>query len=429
MDTEETTFLIVGAGLAGAGAAEALRTGGFTGRVVLLGEETERPYNRPPLSKDYLQDKSEKNKIYVHPERWYVEHDVELRVDTRVIGLDLAAHHVSLTGGERLGYDKLLLTTGSAVRRLSIPGSEYDGVYYLRSLADCEAIKAAFAVAGRVAIIGGGWIGLETAAAARAADCAVTVIEMGELPLLKVLGREVAEIYATLHRAHGVTLRLGVGVAGITGTDRRATGVRLDEGSVIEADFVVVGVGITPNTALAEAAGLHVDNGVVVDEHLATSDPDVVAAGDVANAYYPHLHTHLRLEHWSAALNQPAVAAATMMGRDAAYDRVPYFFSDQYEMGMEYTGYVAKGDYDEVAFRGDPAAGEFIAFWLQDGRVLAGMNANVWDVAEIIAALVRSGRPVDRAELVDPDVPLSALSGHPADDPLAGLSGEVRTQT
>ena len=414
MTTEQPTFLIVGAGLAGAKAAEALRTDGFAGRVVLLGEESERPYNRPPLSKDYLQDKSEKDKIYVHPQGWYGEHDIDLRRGTRVTGLDVAAHHVTVIGGDRIGYDKLLLATGSAVRRLSVPGAEFDGVFYLRSLAECEAIKAAFATAGRVAIIGAGWIGLETAAAARAAGCEVTVIEMAELPLLAVLGSELGEIYAALHRAHGVTLRLGAGVAEITGTDRCATGVRLDDGSVIDADAVVVGVGITPNTALAETAGLRVDNGVVVDEHLATSDPDVVAAGDVANAYYPHLHTHLRLEHWSAALNQPAVAAATMLGRDAAYDHVPYFFSDQYEMGMEYSGYVAKGNYDEVAFRGDPANGEYVAFWLREGRVLAGMNVNVWDVTDTIAALVRAGRPVDRAKLVDPAVPLTEVAGVPA---------------
>ncbi len=413
MTTEQQTFVIVGAGLAGAGAAEALRADGFTGRVVLLGEETERPYNRPPLSKDYLQGKSEKDKIYVHPKHWYAENDIELRRDTRVTGLDLTAHRVSVTGGERIGYDKLLLATGSDVRRLNVPGADFDGVYYLRRLADCEALKAAFAAAGRVAIIGAGWIGLETAAAARAAGREVTIIGRSELPLLAVMGPEVAEIYAALHRAHGVTLRLAVGVAAITGTDRRATGVRLDDGSVIDADAVVVGVGIIPNTALAEAAGLLVDNGVVVDEHLVTSDPDVVAAGDVANAYYPHLHTHLRLEHWSAALNQPAVAAATMLGRDAAYDHVPYFFSDQYEMGMEYSGYVAKGNYDEVAFRGDVATGEYVAFWLRDARVLAGMNVNVWDVTDTIAALVRSGRPVDRAKLVDPDVPLDQVAGVP----------------
>lgn len=411
MTTEPQTFLIVGAGLAGATAAEALRTQGFTGRIVLIGEETERPYNRPPLSKDYLQGKSEKDKVYVHPPQWYAEHDVELRLGTRVTNLDLAAHHVSVAGGVRIGYDKLLLATGSSPRRLRVPGAELDGVFYLRRLADCDAIKAVLATGGRVAIIGAGWIGLETAGAARAAGCEVTVIEMAELPLFAVLGRELAEIYAALHRKHGVVLRLGAEVAEITGKDGVATGVRLGGGDVIDADAVVVGIGIIPNTELAEAAGLRVDNGVVVDEHLATSDPDVVAAGDVANAYYPHLETHLRLEHWSAALNQPPVAAATMLGRDAAYDRVPYFYSDQYEMGMEYSGYVEKGNYDEVVFRGDVSKGEYIAFWLREARVLAGMNVNVWDVTDSIAALVRSGRPVDSARLVNPNVPLDEVAG------------------
>ena len=410
MPTAQQTFLIVGAGLAGATAAEALRTQGFTGRIVLLGEETEPPYNRPPLSKDYLQDKSEKDKIYVHPEGWYAEHDIELRLDTRVTGIDLCAHQVSLDGGDRLDYDKLLLSTGSAVRHLNVPGAGLDGVLYLRRLADCEAIKTAFGTAPRVAIIGAGWIGLETAAAARAAGCQVTVIEKGELPLLAVLGREVAGIYAALHRDHGVTLRMNATITEITGTDHHATGVRLHDGSVIDADVVVVGVGITPNTELAEAAGLRVDNGVVVDEHLNTSDADVFAAGDVANAYYPHLGTHLRLEHWSAALNQPPVAAASMLGKSAAYDHVPYFYSDQYEMGMEYSGYVEKGNYDEVAFRGDVATGQYIVFWLRDKQVLAGMNVNVWDVTDAIANLVRSGSPVTTARLANPHIPLSQVA-------------------
>jgi 3-phenylpropionate/trans-cinnamate dioxygenase ferredoxin reductase component len=410
MTSEQKSFVIVGAGLAGATAAEALRTQGFTGQVVLLGEEAERPYNRPPLSKDYLQGKAEKDKIYVHPERWYAEHDVDLRLDTRVTGLDIAAHNLSITGGERIGYDKLLLATGSSPRRLSVPGAEFDGVLYLRRLADCEAIKAAFGAAGRVAIIGAGWIGLETAAAARAAGCEVTVIEMANLPLLAVLGRELAAVYAALHRAHGVTLNLGAEVAEITGADGQANGVRLGDGSLIAADVVVVGVGITPNTALAEAAGLHVSNGIVVDEHLVTSDPDIFAAGDVANAYYPYLRTHLRLEHWSAALNQPAVAAASMLGRGATYDHVPYFYSDQYEMGMEYSGYVEHGNYDEVAFRGDVAKGEYIAFWLRDGRVLAGMNVNVWGVTDTIEAMVRAGDRVNMARLVNPEVPLDQIN-------------------
>lgn len=409
MATGQTNFVIVGAGLAGAKAAEALRSEGFGGAVVLLGAESTQPYDRPPLSKGYLQGTSGLDKVYVHAPGWYAEHDVELRCDTRVTGVDVAAHHVTTDSGERIGYHKLLLATGSTVRRLQAPGAEFDGVLYLRTLPDCEALKAAFATASRVAIIGAGWIGLETAAAARAAGCEVTVIDKAELPLVAVLGRELGEIYADLHRAHGVTLCLGAGISEITGKDGRATGVRLDDGRRISADAVVVGVGISPNTELADAAGLHVDNGVVVDEHLLTSDPDVLAAGDVASAYYPHLKTHLRLEHWSAALNQPAVAAATMLGRNASYDRVPYFFSDQYDMGMEYTGYVAHGDYDEVAFRGDPADGEYIAFWLRDGRVLAGMNVNVWDVADTIAEMVRAIRPVDRARLVDPDVPLAEV--------------------
>lgn len=407
--TRQPTFVIVGAGLAGASAAQALRANGFNGPVVLLGAESEYPYQRPPLSKDYLQGRSEKNEIYVHPPNWYADHDIDVRTATRVSALDLTEHHVTGGDGECFGYDKLLLATGSVVRRLDVPGADFDGVHYLRNLADCEALKAAFGKSGPVAIIGAGWIGLETAAAARAAGCEVTVVERAELPLLGALGREMGEIYAALHWAHGVSLRLDAGVAEITGSNGHATGVRLDDGSVIAADTVVVGVGVTPDTALAEAAGLHVDNGVVVDEHLRTSDPDVVAAGDVANAYYPHLRTHLRLEHWSAALNQPAVAAATMMGREESYDRVPYFFSDQYEMGMEYSGYVAAGDYDEVVFRGDRGTGEYIAFWIRDDRVLAGMNVNVWDVAAEIAGLIRRGRPVDRAALTDPAVPLTAI--------------------
>jgi len=410
--TAQETFVIVGAGLAGAKAAEALRTEGFEGRVVLFGEEADRPYDRPPLSKDFLQGKSEKEKIYVHPEGWYAEHDVELHLDTRVTAIDRSAHELATTdGGERIGYDKLLLTTGSSPRRLSVPGHDLEGVLYLRGVADSEAIKAAFATIKRVAIIGAGWIGLETAAAARAAGVEVTVLEMAALPLLGVLGPEVAKIYAALHAEHGVELKTGVEVGEILAVDGRASGVRLADDSRIDADVVVVGVGITPNAELAEAAGLSIDNGVVVDEYLATTDPDVFAAGDVANAYYPSLGRHLRLEHWSAALNQGPVAAANMMGRAVAYDQVPYFFSDQYDMGMEYSGYVEGGRYDEVVFRGDVTKREFIAFWRREGRVLAGMNVNIWDATDAIAALVRSGDVIDATRLADPDVALEDVSG------------------
>ena len=323
---------------------------------------------------------------------------------------------MSTARGETLGYDKLLLTTGSSPRRLTVPGADLAGVHYLRRVADSEALQAAFASAQRVAIIGAGWIGLETAAAARTAGCHVTLIERAKLPLLAVLGAEVAETYAALHRAHDVELRPNAGVTEIIGAADKATGVRLADGDVVAADAVVVGVGITPNTELAAAAGLPVDNGIVVDEHLATTDPAVFAAGDVANSYYPLLGTHLRLEHWSAALNQGPVAAANMMGTLTSYDHVPYFFSDQYDRGMEYSGYVGPDGYDRVVFRGDVASGEFIAFWMGDGRVLAGMNVNTWGVTDAIEALVRSGARVDPAELADPEVLLMYLAGNATRD-------------
>jgi len=379
------------------------------GRVVLLGEEVERPYERPPLSKDYLQGKSEKEDIYVHPDGWYAAHDIELRLNDRVAAIDRVAHQVIAQDGEPVGYDKLLMATGSSPRRLRVPGSELNGVLYLRDLQDCKTIKAAFSTAKRVAIIGAGWIGLETAAAARAADVDVTMLEMGKLPLLGVLGPEMAGIYAALHAEHGVELRTGVEVAEIIGVDGRATGVRLADGSLIDADVVVVGIGILPNTELAEMADLTIDDGICVDEYLCSSDPDVFAAGDVANAYYPSLGRHLRLEHWSAALNQGPVAAANMMGGATAYDHVPYFFSDQYDMGMEYRGYVEAGHYDQVVFRGDVSKGEYIAFWLRQDRALAGMNVNIWDQGDAITALVRSGRRVDAALLADPLVSLEDL--------------------
>lgn len=410
----QQTFVIVGGGLAGAKAAEALRAKGFDGKVIQLADEADRPYDRPPLSKGYLQGNTEREKIYLQPPQWYTEHDIDLRLRTPVTEIDRAAHQVRTSQGETLGYDKLLLATGSSPRRLQVPGADLPGVHYLRRVGDSDALKAAFATAQPVAIIGAGWIGLETAAAARAAGCDVTLLEKESLPLLGVLGAEVAQTYAALHRANGVELRMGADVAEIIGAVDKATGVRLGDGEVVEADTVVVGVGILPNVALAEDAGLPIDNGVVVDEHLATDDPDVYAAGDVANAYYPLLGTSLRLEHWSAALNQGPVAAANMMGAATAYDKVPYFFSDQYDRGMEYSGYVPRGGYDDVVFRGDVDGGEFIAFWVKDARVLAGMNVNIWDVNEAIETLVRSGARPDRSKLADPDVPLSELVPQPA---------------
>ena len=405
------THVIVGAGLAGAKAAEALRAEGFDGPVVLLGEETERPYERPPLSKDYLLGKADRDTIYVHPADWYEQHDVDLRLGDAVTALDPAAHEVRLARGGRVGYARLLLATGSSPRRLPVPGADLDGVLYLRRVGDSDRLKAAFAAAGKVVVIGGGWIGLETAAAARAAGAEVTVLEAAKLPLLRVLGPEVAQVFATLHREHGVDLRCGVEVAAVTGRDGRVAGVQLSDGSVIPADVVIAGVGITPNVGLAVAAGLAEANGIQVSAALRSTDPDIFAAGDVASAFHPVLGRHIRVEHWANALHQPQAAARAMLGQDVSYDRMPYFFTDQYDLGMEYSGYVEPGNYDEVVFRGDPQRREFIAFWLgSGGRVLAGMNVNVWDATEAIQALVRARTPVDAKALSDPAMPLAELA-------------------
>jgi 3-phenylpropionate/trans-cinnamate dioxygenase ferredoxin reductase subunit len=410
--TSDQTMVIVGASLAGARAAETLRDEGFGGPVILIGEEDETPYERPPLSKDYLMGKHGREKLYVQPREWYGEHDVDLRLGTRVTELDPAAHEVALADGQRIGYSRLLLATGSSPRRLPVPGADLGSVLYLRYVGDSDRIKAAFANAERVAVIGAGWIGLETAAAARSAGAEVTVLERAELPLLRVLGREVAEVFARLHEQNGVDLRFGVQVAEITPSSQGAAGgVRLADGTQIDADVVIVGIGITPNVQLAAGGGLTVDNGVVTDERLRTSDPDVFAAGDVANAFHPLLGKRIRVEHWANARHQPVAAAKAMLGKDVSYDRVPYFYTDQYDLGMEYSGYVEPGEYSAVVFRGDVPGREFVAFWLgDDGRVLAGMNVNIWDVNDSIGALVRSGKPVSKEALRDASVPLESLA-------------------
>lgn len=403
---DEGTHVIVGAGLAGAKAAETLREGGAQ-RVVLIGDEQERPYDRPPLSKEYLQGNADRDAVYLHPADWYAEHGVELRTGVRASALDRDAHEVVLDDGERVGYRKLLLATGSSPRRLPLAGAELDGVHHLRTLGDSDRIAAAIRSSSQIVVVGAGWIGLEVAAAARLADVAVTVIESAPLPLLRVLGPEIAEVFATLHREHGVDLRVDTELARIRGSDGRATGVRLADGTEIDADAVVVGVGITPNTDLAAGAGLEISDGVVVDARHRTSDPDIHAAGDVADLWYPAFERHLRVEHWDNALNGGPAAARAMLGDESEYDHLPYFFSDQYDLGMEYTGYVAPGEYDEVVVRGDLASREFVAFWLAGGRVLAGMNVNVWDVTDPIARLVRLEETFDRGRHADPAVPLA----------------------
>jgi 3-phenylpropionate/trans-cinnamate dioxygenase ferredoxin reductase component len=404
------TFVIVGASLAGARAAAELRERGFDGKLVLVGAEPGQPYERPPLSKDYLRGESEREKAYVHPEDYYRQHEIELRTETEVSAIDPAAGAVTLAGGETISFDKLLLTTGAEPRRIPVAGAELEGVYYLRTMADSEALRERLENGARLAVVGAGWIGTEVAASARQKGVEVTLIDPLQVPYENILGKEIGMFYRDVHASHGVELLLGDGVESFQG-DGRLARVRTTSGRTIECDFAVVGIGVVPRTQLADAAGLEVGNGIVVDASLRTSSPNVFAAGDVANAWHPFFEQHVRVEHWANALNQGPAAARAMLGDETGYDRIPYFFSDQYDVGMEYSGHTPS--WDEVVFRGDRESGEFVAFWLKDGRVIAGMNVNVWDVNDQVQALIRSRREVDRAALASPDVSLEELAGSP----------------
>jgi 3-phenylpropionate/trans-cinnamate dioxygenase ferredoxin reductase component len=403
------SFIIVGGGLAGAIAAQTLREEGYDGRISLLGQEANAPYERPPLSKEYLQGKAERDSIFVHPEQWYAEQAVELRLGTTVTSVEPASRTIATDTGARLHYDKLLIATGSKPRRLGVPGADLDGVYYLRSVEDSERIKIEFARAKRVVIIGAGWIGLETAAAARAAGLDVTLLISGDMPLQHVLGPEVAPTFAELHRSNGVDLRYRTTSAELTGSQGAVTGVILSDGTRIDADMIIVGIGATPRTELAAAAGLKIDNGIVVDEHLRTSDPDIFAAGDIAHTYNPRLGRRIRVEHWANARRQGVVAAKAMLGQDAVDVRPSYFYTDQYDLSMEYTGDIGPAGYDRVIFRRYADPREVIVFWLYEQRIQAGMNINIWDVAENIERLIQSARPINANDLTDPAIPLTSL--------------------
>jgi 3-phenylpropionate/trans-cinnamate dioxygenase ferredoxin reductase component len=405
--TNDQTHVIVGAGLAGAKAAETLRQEGFDGRVVLVGAEDERPYERPPLSKDYLRGEVGREKVYVHDEGFYAEHDIELRPGRTAAGLDTSSGEVALDRGERLRYDRLLITTGAEPRRLSIPGADLEGIHYLRSVQDSDALRERLDHGGALVVVGAGWIGAEVAASARQRGLDVTVVEPLAVPLERVLGAEVGGIYRDVHADHGVRMLLGTGVDAFEG-DRALERVRTSDGRELECDLAVVGIGVQPRSRLASEAGVAVDDGIVVDEHLETGVPGVFAAGDVANAQHPFFGERIRVEHWANALNQGPVAARNMLGQSVAYERLPYFFSDQYDIGMEYLGFARS--WDRVVFRGDPATREFIAFWLVGHRVVAGMNVNVWDVTDSIRALISSRVAVDDRRLADPDVPLAELA-------------------
>ncbi len=405
--TAPLTHVIAGASLAGAKAAETLRAEGFDGRIVLIGAEADRPYERPALSKGYLTGTKDQEKVYVHDAHFYATEGVELRTGVGVTGVDPHAQQVTLDDLEELHYDSLLLATGAEPRRLDLPGARLDGVHYLRTLHDADRLREAASSARAAVVVGAGWIGSEVTASLRTLGLPVTMIDPSPLPLERVLGREVATVYRDLHAENGVTLRLGSEVSSIDGTTR-VEGVRTSDGQRIDADLVVVGIGVVPRTGLAQAAGLAVDNGILVDHHLHTSAPDIYAAGDVANAFHPLLGARLRVEHWANALHQGITAAKNMLGHAVSYERIPYFFSDQYDLGMEYAGHSAPGD--QVVFRGDPASREFLAFWLRDGRVVAGMNANTWDVNDTIQQLIRDQQPIRHAALADPTIPLAELT-------------------
>jgi 3-phenylpropionate/trans-cinnamate dioxygenase ferredoxin reductase subunit len=402
-----STLLIIGGGLAGAKAAEAAREGGFEGRIVLVAEEARDPYERPPLSKDILRAEKEPDSSRVHESGFYAEHSIDLLTGDPVASIDAGGKQAQLRSGESLAFDAAVLATGAAPRKLTVPGADLAGVHYLRTVEDSVALQGAIKGASRVAVIGAGWIGSEVAASARQMGAEVVLIEPLQVPLLRVLGAEVGGVFSQLHSDHGVTMRLGVGAEKLEGGSA-VERVVLADGRVEQADVVVVGIGVAPRIELAEAAGLDIDNGVVVDELLQTSAPGIFAAGDIANAWHPHYQQRVRTEHWANALNQGAAAGANASGDPKPYTRLPYFFSDQYDLGLEYVGYASADD--SVVIRGDLAKREFIAFYHRDGVVTAGMNVNVWDVVEDIRAIITAGKPVDPAQLADPNVPLSGLA-------------------
>jgi 3-phenylpropionate/trans-cinnamate dioxygenase ferredoxin reductase subunit len=417
------TFVIVGGGLAAAKAAETLRAEGFTGRVILIGDERDHPYERPPLSKGYLNGKEERDSVFVHEPAWYAQSDVELHLGQTVTSVDRATRCVHLGDGTSVRYDKLLLATGSEPRRLDVPGTDLVGVHHLRRVGHADRLRQVLTSLGRdnghLVIAGAGWIGLEVAAAARGYGAEVTVVQSAPTPLHHVIGPELGQIFTDLHQEHGVRFHFGASLTEIIGQDGVVLAARTDDGEEHPAHDVLAAIGASPRTVLAEAAGLELvdpaqGGGIAVDTALRTSDPDIFAAGDVASFPVSGWGTGLstgrvRVEHWANALNGGPAAARAMLGQDITYDRVPYFFSDQYDLGLEYSGWAPPGSYDQVIVRGDTGKREFIAFWLKDRRVLAGMNVNVWDVTEDIQRLIRSGAHQDLDALADPAVALGSL--------------------
>jgi 3-phenylpropionate/trans-cinnamate dioxygenase ferredoxin reductase subunit len=394
-------MVIVGASVAGANAAVAARRQGWSAPIRLVGKETYLPYERPPLSKAVLIGRAPLSTAQVYPGRFYATNEIDLILGTVATNVNLADKTVELEGGRRLRFERVVLATGSSARSLPIPGADLPRVYTLRTIDDMLALRDELFPGRRVGVVGGSWIGTEVAAAARQRGCEVLIAEPMHTLLERVLGAEVGQYYADLHRSHGVQLRFGVGVEGIEGRDR-VEGVRFADGTTAEADVVVLGVGVRPAVDLAVAAGLEAGQGVLVDERLASGHPDVFAAGDIAEAQHPVLRRRVRVEHWANAMNQGSVAGANAAGASQLYDEVPYFFSDQYDSSMEYSGWPIP--WDRVMFRGNQVDGAFVAFYLSEGKLVAGVNVNVAGVNEHVQRLIRDEGSVDVEQLADLDV-------------------------
>ena len=394
------TFVIVGAGMTAASAAEALRQAEFDGRILIVGREPHLPYERPPLSKEYLRGEQGVDDLPVRGEDWYAEQEVEVRIGTEATALDPDGPSVELADGERIDADAVLLATGGTPRRM--PGPSSDRVLYLRTIEDCDRIRELM-VSGRLVVVGAGFIGAEVAASARAHGVEVTVLERNGVPLNRALGEEIGQLYGAIHRDHGVDLRTGAMVEGI---ERTAGGVvvGLGEGEFIEADAVLVGVGIGPNTELAEAAGLDVDNGVLVDERCMTSADGVFAAGDMANHLHP-LFGRLRVEHFDNAIKMGAAAARSMLGSEEAFDDPHWFWSDQYDVNLQYAGFAKQ--WDDVVIRGSTEDREFVAFYMHEGMLLAALGMNRG--RDVRRAMKIIGSHPDPARLRDEETDLRTL--------------------
>jgi 3-phenylpropionate/trans-cinnamate dioxygenase ferredoxin reductase subunit len=403
---EFDSIVVVGAGQAGAWTVDTLRREGFKGRIVLIGEEAHVPYERPPLSKGILAGRQEPDSCHLHGRRHYHEIGVELVLGVRAERLDREGQKVELSNGEAVAYDRLVLATGSRVRRLSLPGVEFPGVCYLRTLDESLALGARLRDGARVVLVGGGYIGMEVAATARGRGCRVTVVELQERVMARVVPDEIGRYLEAVHRDQGAEILTGLGVEGF---ERRGEdlAVLTGDGRALAADAIVVGIGIQPNVELAQDAGLEVDDGVLVDEFGRSSDPHILAAGDVARHFNPLLGRRVRLESWQNAQNQAIAVARGLCGGSAPYGEVPWFWSDQYDLNIQIAGLPEA--WGTIVVRGEMAEGKFIAINLEDGLVTGAVAVNAPRDLRFARRLIETKRPVTAEVLADISVPLKKL--------------------